>query len=285
MSWSQLPLILCIASSPVRPAAASAVAAPQSSPERDAEGHSDNSEEAEDHRLAAIKAFEAGDLDLAITEFEAARALDPDPAYIFNIGRVYEEKGDLARALELYEEFVRAPRVELEEREAAQERAARLKKILEPPQQDDGTQPEDPAEQPAVVETPRRSSDNVRDASSRPLIISGSVLLSLGAAVAIGGGVGFGLAGSQIADDVDQVRDGNPQGRTLTEVEDLDARGRSANMWQIITASAGGAVAVVGAALLAVGLSRRAKAKRAAALTPTGTVWASGGGVGLRGRF
>ncbi len=275
MNWLEVTLVLSIGSAPpTGPAGGRVGSSVAGAPDDDAEVH----------RLAAIEAYQAGDLETALREFQAAKAVDPDPAYTFNIGRVYEEMGELALALEHYEEFVLAPRVSLEEREAAQARADRIRKIL-PARDAPGP---DPEPEPTVDETTEDDPAEAVPTSDKPhraLIVSGASLLAAGAVVAIGGGVGFGIAGRRIADDVEAVANGNPDGLTLTEVEDLDARGRTANLWQIVTASAGGVLAITGAALLGVGLHRRSAHGDQVRVTPTGAVWSAGAAVGLRGRF
>ena len=67
----------------------------------------------------AVAAFKAKDYDTAIAKFQRAYEIDPQPNYKFNIGRVYEEKGDLENAVKYYQEFVQSPGVDLEAREAA----------------------------------------------------------------------------------------------------------------------------------------------------------------------
>ena len=69
----------------------------------------------------AVSAFEAGDFDAAIELFEQAYVEEGDPNYLFNIGRVFEEKGDLRSAIDRYEKFVNSAGVDLESREFANE--------------------------------------------------------------------------------------------------------------------------------------------------------------------
>ena len=240
-------------------------------------------EEAERLRDEAIIAFEADDFEGAIEKFKQAYEVDPEPSYLFNIGRVYEELGQLKEALEYYQKFAVQPHLELSEREAAAERIKVLRNLVgedEPDERSDpGVEPQPP---------PPRETDEPPDTPQRPykpFVIAGATLLGLGGAAAIGGGVGFGVLARNRSDQVRAVADeGNPDGLTLTEVEDLDAQGRSFELLQITTASVGGAVAIVGAVLLAVGLSRRSKAKRATA--NVGAVWTrSTSGLVVSGRF
>ena len=278
-------VVLClpIASVPIATAHASAYAV--SGP---AEG---DPEAAEEHRQAAIEAFNGGDLPGAIASFEKAYEADPSPAYLFNIGRVYEEMGELENALEYYERFARQPHLTLEERERAGERIDVLRRLVgEQTQDDDGGEEDageddldDGGDEPPTEPTgPDDTAGPER--SGRGLIIAGSTLLGVGAAVALGGGLGFGFVARDRSDQVDAVEQGdNPEGLSLSEIEDLDAEGRTFEIWQIVTVAAGGALAVTGVSLLAVGLVRRGKAKRTAFVQPS--VGPRFGGVVVRARF
>ena len=62
--------------------------------------------------------------------FEQAYAIDPNPNYLFNIGRVYEEKGDIRSAVDHYQRFVKEPGVDIGSRELAVQRLRVLKAIL-----------------------------------------------------------------------------------------------------------------------------------------------------------
>ncbi len=78
----------------------------------------------------ARERFKAKDYDAAVRLFEQAHALDPNPNYLFNIGRVYEEKRDLRGAVDYYQRFVMEPTVEIGAREQAVQRLRVLKAIL-----------------------------------------------------------------------------------------------------------------------------------------------------------
>jgi hypothetical protein len=78
----------------------------------------------------ARERFRAKDYDAAVRLFEQAHAVDPNPNYLFNIGRVYEEKRDLRAAVDYYQRFVMEPRVDIGAREQAVQRLRVLKAIL-----------------------------------------------------------------------------------------------------------------------------------------------------------
>ena len=78
--------------------------------------------EAEQLSEQAIEKFQAKDYTGAVALFEQAYSIDPQPNYLFNIGRVYEEAGDLEKAVEYYAKFVKQPGVDLDSRKVANER-------------------------------------------------------------------------------------------------------------------------------------------------------------------
>ena len=82
-------------------------------------------------REQAIAAFEVRDYDRSIRLFEQAYAADPQPNYLFNIGRVHEEKGELRQAVEFYRRFLGQPGVALESRQLALERLKVLRESAE----------------------------------------------------------------------------------------------------------------------------------------------------------
>jgi len=222
-------------------------------------------EQADEMRARAEAAFEAGDLDEAFRQFESAHATAPHPSDLFNLGRISEEKGELEVALSYYEQFVRMPRLSLAQREAAAERIEVLRKVA-PADEDD--EPE-----------PRRSSgDSTTDRPpdrSRPLILSGAGLLSVGALAAIGGGVGFGLIARRNSETLSQLESGeNPSRLTLSETEELHAQGQNAEALQITFLAAGSALALVGAGLLVTGIIKRKKYDQMAAVPVAGPNYA-----------
>ena len=111
-------------------------------------------------------------------------------------------------------------------------------------------------------------------------MITGAVLTGVGAALALGGGIGAGVVASDRSEAVDAVFEGgNPEELTLDEARTLDEQGRRLESVQIATAVVGGAVAVTGVALIATGLLKKRNGSVSAMVGP-GTA-----GVSLRGRF
>ncbi len=210
--------------------------------------------------LAEQRYFEE-DFAGALEAFERAAELAPHPTDLFNMGRIREEMGELEPALRLYEEFVSQPQIPLEERAAAAERIEVLRKVVKPatPAQSDNP-------------PPRRADGGANEdrgpepEEHRALVISGITLSALGAAIAVGGGAGFGIAARRNSDRVDDLSGGqNPNRLTLREAEDLEAQGRDFEVLQIVSLVTGATIATLGTALLVTGLRRRAKSRRGTA--------------------
>lgn len=229
--------------------------------------------QAQQLRTEAQRRFSQQDYEGAIEAFEAAHARAPDPTDLFNIGRVYEEQGDLVQALTYYERFSREPRLELDERQAAAERIEVLRVLVEPPA--DSPPPESPprpgptrGSSPDAPPTAPPTDDRSRRAVS-PLVTSGSVLLGAGAAMAIAGGVGFGVSAQRVSETVGSLDQGhNPDRLSLSQAEERHARGQNLEALQITFIATGAAVAAVGAGLLTAGLIKQRRA-RLQALAPT----------------
>ena len=149
----------------------------------------------------AVEAFSDKRYDESIGLFEQAYALDANPNYLFNIGRVYEEKGDLEQAVAHYQRFVSQPGVDLESREAATDRLKVLRGALAQLQEEK----EAPAEDTAVLAEPSDAqNDDGPSDRKRGQRIAGYALLGVGGAGLIVGGVLGGLAQSK-ADDADNA--------------------------------------------------------------------------------
>ena len=64
------------------------------------------------------KAYAKGRWDDAIAAFELAYKADPQPRYLFNIGRSHEQKGELATAVDFVERYLKAEEDEAEKADA-----------------------------------------------------------------------------------------------------------------------------------------------------------------------
>lgn len=213
---------------------------------------------ADDLRAAATQSFSEGDYESAIEGFKSAHELSAEPTDLYNLGRVHEELGLLSEALTYYQEFVEQPHVALEERRLAADRIEVLRVLVPatpPPPQ---AEPTPPRAQRTTDDAPQDDNDD-----GRPLVVAGSILLPLGIVTAAAGGVAFGLRGSSAREEVEGLSQGdNPNRLSLDDAEALHARGRNADALQTTFLVAGSSVAIIGGALLTLGLLRRNKAKK-----------------------
>ncbi len=157
---------------------------------------------------AAVAAFRAKEYDNAISLFERAYAADPQPNYLFNIGRVHEEKGELAKAVEYYQRFVQSAGVDLEARENAVARLKVLRATLA--ELEEKKAPEDEPARKATTETqPRETSplDDRRRVRDRKFRLAGYSLLGVGGVGMVIGAAfgGIALAKSRKASSTERV--------------------------------------------------------------------------------
>ena len=227
--------------------------------------------EVDQYDQTAKEAFAAKDFDTAADNFIKAYEASGDPNYLFNIGRVYEEAGNIEKSVEFYDKFVQAEGVSLDNRSLAVERLKVLKDILNATKQEEeeaaaGPQPEQP-ETPPEPEGPTEK--------QRALRISGFTLLGVGAAGLIVGGVMGGLASSQ---------DGDIQSQSsLGAREDKADDARRSALVADVSLGVGAGLLVVGAVLVGVGYAKPKNADRQARVAPTFN--RRGGGVAVTYNF
>jgi hypothetical protein len=223
----------------------------------------------------AIDRFKAKDYEGAARLFDEAYKLDPNPNYLFNIGRVYEEKGDIRAAVDYYQRFVKEPGVEIESRELALQRLRVLKAILHetdaqnkpadaPPKDTPPPVAEGPKDEPKPVQPP------AEDPKYKKMWTAGFVMLGVGG---VGMAVGGILGGVTLSKQ-----------KQLEGLHDYDARvelaeqGRGLALGTDVLLSVGGVLVLTGVILVGVSASkRRSKAVADRRVWPTG--------LGLAGRF
>lgn len=208
---------------------------------------------AESHAAAASAAYDARDYDTAVREFEAAYSVDGDPSFLFNIGRVHEQAGNLAEAIDFYKRFVLEPGVELEHRSLAKERIVALQEILDTTEEGD-VQPSSPP--PPLVATPQPSesrSDEPQGKPGRGLIIAGSVVGGVGVLSLVAGGV-FTALSQRDAERVDSA----PDATRRRELEDSAIRNETLGNATLIT---GGVLVAAAVPMLVVGLIRHKRGR------------------------
>lgn len=221
----------------------------------------------------AVEKFQAKQYDEAAALFEQAYDLQPEPNYLFNIGRIYEESGNLAKSVEYYERFVKEPGVPLEARERGLERLRVLRAILEEtapePEPEPEVEPEpEPEPKPEAKPEPKPEPKPAEKKPSK-LRIAGYALLGTGGAVLVGGGVLGGLALGRA-----NALEGQ---HTFEERDDTATRGRGMALGADIMFGVGGALAAAGLVMVLVSLKRKPSATARAAISP----WAGPRGTGM----
>lgn len=224
----------------------------------------------------------------ALADFKEAASLYASPDFQYNIGLCYEKLGKYDEAIRAFATYLKA-KPDAEDRPNVEDRIRQLQRDIErqrreaeeaaAERQPDPTPP--PETTPADPTTDRPSGNE-----GRPLVIAGAALLGVGAAVALGGGIGFGIAARDRSLTVDEIQTGgNPEGFTFAETEAFEADGKRFEAAQVGMAAAGSLVAVTGAVLLALGLRKR-NAARARVQARAGA-WVAPGhaGLSLTGRF
>ncbi|PRQ03790.1 tetratricopeptide repeat protein [Enhygromyxa salina] len=255
-----------------------ALAAPAATPAPEQDAPTEEEErksEAEELSDQAIVKFQAKDYDGAVALFEQAYAVDPQPNFLFNIGRVHEEAGNLDKAVEYYAKFVKQPGVDLTSRETALDRLKVLRAILQettekPPE----TKPDTEVE---PIEPPPPQPDPVDEDAKRKrkvLRAAGFGLTGVGAAAMIGGAVVGGLAQG----DFNKAGEAESPGDNQPLLDSAKTKALTAD----ILLGVGGAVLLTGVILVAVGFSKPKQSSRVA-LTPS--FGPRGGGGVLRVRF
>ncbi len=233
---------------------------------------------------AGTAKYEQGDYLGAVTEFKAAYALDPDPNFLYNIGRTYEEAGQLEMAVDYYRRFAKQPGISLELRKQAADRIKVLDEILaettpeaaEPPAEPGAPETSSAPTQPVIMLGPAdQPADQPAARPGRSLRISGYVLLGLGLSAV---GTGAILGGLAREDSSDLLTTDEPQARTT--LIDRGTRKAVAADAALIT---GGVVAVTGVVLVLVGVTQGRRATQRTALAPS--VGRRHAGATLRVRF
>ncbi|MGH1346614.1 MAG: tetratricopeptide repeat protein [Nannocystales bacterium] len=222
------------------------------------------------------KAYNAARYEDALEHFQEAATRYASPDFQYNIGLCYERLGKREEAVRAFRTYLRA-KPEAKDRANVEDRIFTLKKEIE---EAENQPPPEVAPEPEPEPDPPEELPN-----GKGLILAGAVLTGVGGVVALGGGLGFGLAARNRSLSVEDVASGNPDDLTFAEAQTLDDEGRRFETLQIVMAATGAAVAVTGVALLAVGLKRkkRAEAGPTATLMPTWT--GRSAGLSLQGRF
>ena len=209
--------------------------------------------------------FKEKDYAGAVALFERAYAVQPEPAILFNIGRIYEEAQNAEAAIGYYEKFIADENVEPKDQEKAVQRLQVLRTIVEIREKEKArTQPKPVEPKPVVEPDPitrpqppvqQPGGDQKPAKPGRLLRPIGATLVGTGAALLIGGAIAGGLARSQYSVFADA--------KNLDDREAAGARGRSFARTADGLFIAGGVVAVIGVVMLAVPAARKSRAVQA----------------------
>ena len=218
-------------------------------------------EQARAHFETGTRAFDTGDYELAVSEFQRAHALTGHPDLLFNIYSSAERAGRLELAVSSLEGFLAEGQVEPERRPVLEERLSRLRERL--------AAQAAPEPEPEPIVQPESSADpsGVHPAGVGVLIGAGALALSFGVLAAL----------SEVEDSNLASGCGATRSCTSDQVATLNALNIAADVSWIGAA----ALAVTGAVLLFV-LPPEAS-EPGVALAPWVTPDAAG--LAARGRF
>ncbi len=234
-------------------------------------------EEVEAIVAQAVEKFQAKEYEEAGALFEQAYEVSPEPNYLFNIGRVYEQAGNLEKAVEFYGRFVKLPEVDLGAREVALDRLRVLRGVLEEtkPKEDPVEPPaDDPTDPPVEPDPPADDPDD--DGPKKPdgMRIAGFVLLGVGVG-AVGTGGAFGGLALQRESDLNTLN-------TLETRDDAVDKGKRNALIADVMFGVGGAMVVTGVVLVALSYSKKRRGQRAS-VAPTMSRY--GAGLAAKVRF
>lgn len=167
---------------------------------------------------SAAKKYNAKDYAGAISDFEKAYSVYPEPDVIYNIARVYEKMGNFQKAVAHYDQFVNLPDIELAARQDALARGKALREVLELRE----PKPPAPVEPPVAKLEPTPAAPAPKEVSRVPEIALGVA----SASALVAGGV-FALLTSSAnesfedAQTLEQRRDAADQGRAYALTSDV----------------------------------------------------------------
>lgn len=157
------------------------------------------------------KKFEEGDYSAAAQAFIDAYQIRPVSNILYNVGRIYEQAGQLENALEYFERFVKSPNVAQDSRADALERIKTIKGVLE-------LEEEESTEKNAQTPPPAAPAGEPDRTVSYIVLGSSAVLL--------GGSLAFGFLASgeydtfENATTLQERRDAADSGSTFSIVSD-----------------------------------------------------------------
>ena len=224
--------------------------------------------------------FNHAQYEAALADFKEASSLYASPAFQYNIGRCYEELGKYDEAIRAFSTYLKA-KPDADDRANVENRITRLRELLEKQREEEAER-----SKPQVIVTPavEDKAAKKRETGKR-LVISGGVLLGVGGATALIGGIALGVLADGKARELRDVQNGgNADDLTFDDASTIADEGERFEAIQIGLIAGGAGVAVVGAVLLGVGFKLK-KAKPDASATLVPQVGPGQAGLSLVGRF
>lgn len=202
--------------------------------------------------------YDHAQYEAALAAFQDAAAAYASPDFQFNIGLCYERLGESNAAIRAFETYLRND-PDASDRASVEHRVAQLRRGLTARSPLTTTPPatvvraaSSPQPRVVPVDIPLAPRGGGR------LVAAGAALVGIGASLAVGGGIGFGIPATNRARRVEDVLvGGNPQQLTKDETTELAREGDRHRWLQISAVGIGVLGAVVGAALLAKGAKRK----------------------------
>jgi tetratricopeptide (TPR) repeat protein len=215
--------------------------------------------------------YNAAKFEEALAAFQEAATLYASPDFQFNIAKCYERLGKYEDAIRSYELYLRTAEDSGDTAVIEASIADLQRRIKERDAAAEAANKPDPV--PTGPKNP-----------GKKLVLTGGVLLGVGALVALGGGLGFGIPVSSDNKTLGEVLDDNPDGLTFAEADEIAKGARLNQTLELVMIGVGGALVITGAALLGIGMSKNKKAKTAQ-LRVAPTWGRTGAGLSLSGSF
>jgi len=243
---------------------------------------------------AANQAFVEGRYEDAIALFEQLYEETGDPNYLYNVGRIHEDDGQLEKAYADYERLVSSRGVDLDLRTQTAERMERLKKIIDATQRDEGGDIPDVGDTPTEAErtasdtpsTTPASGDDAQDAKGADAATAGigsdkerrrkPTKMAIAGYSLLGVGVGSIIAGASVA--VLALRDDQQLSEQPSDPAGVRDDGRTKAWVADGLFIAGGVITATGLTLVVVDLIKHRQSSRRAQRN-----WHLDGGAGMVG--
>lgn len=177
------------------------------------------------------QAFQQKDYAQAVELFEKAYAIRPIPNLLYNIGRVYEKKGDFEKAISHYEQFINQPDVDIKARRDALQRLKTLREVVAMREEGKDVDQEQVAREQGERELaePTEAEETSEPDQTQPEVdknyLPAYLFTAIGASSLIGSGVFAALAAGAHSDfdsatTLTQSREAAQSGQTYTTVAD-----------------------------------------------------------------